>query len=173
MIPELDPIRSDASPWLALSQLVERAIQDMPPDSWRPTLEYDSPEQQSNSTYIKSCLMDHWQAHASHVFGAVMSRYATNQWPALEPPTTYYLRQMHGRLLCFLQGIVLRPHKNPDTIFQYPKLPAVRAEATANANPKDVLLWFQTSWWVEHGSLEMIDELGRRHDPPPFSFSNS
>ena len=167
MIPELDALHVDVSPWLALLQLVERAIQAMPPDSWRPTLEYRFPEEQSDSAHIQRCLMDSLQAHAPAVLAAVTHRHGTDTWPELAPPTIYYLRHMHGRLLNFLQGIVLRQHNQPRTIFQYPGRPG---EYT---HPKDVLLWFLTEWWIEHGSQEMIYELSHRHEPPPFSFSKS
>jgi hypothetical protein len=167
MIPELDALRSDVIPWLALWRLVEQTIQDTPPDSWRPTLEYRTPEERSDSAHIQRSLMAHLQQHAPSVMSAVLHRHSTDTWPELAPPTIYYLRHMHGRLLNFLQGIVLRPHDKPRTIFPYPR------QDGNYIHPKDALLWFLTEWWIEAGSQEMIYELSHRHEPPPFSFSTN
>ena len=162
MIPEFEPLYAESSSWLALSQLVEQAIQAMPPDSWRPTIECTTP-QQATAKQIMQSLFDQFQAHAPAYLAAVRARWNNGEWPELSPPTIYYLRHMHGRLLNFLQGVVLCPHKTPETIFHYPE----------RGKPEDVLYWFQTRWWIEHGALEMMLELSRRHEPPPFSFSKS
>lgn len=168
----LEFLSSSPARWLELFRLVEQQIADMPPNSWRPLLPNSSPEQQADPDYVSQCLMDAFSEHSHAVFAAVCHRHKHDEWPTLSPPQVYYLRQMHGRLLQFSQGIVLEPKEGAETIFPFPKMTV--EGTTQDAHTKDVLFWFLTEWWMEHGLRELVYEIShRRNDSPPFEFSKN
>ena len=171
MNPDLAFLSASPSAWLDLRRLVELQVAEMPPNSWRPSLPYTSPEQQSDPKYIMQCLMDSFAQNASTVVKAVCHRHTLDEWPRLSPQQTYYLRQMHGRILIFLQGIVLQSKGQSETVFPFPQ--SSGEGKRQNAHLKDVLFWFLTDWWIEHGLPEIVYETSHRTEPPPFEFSKS
>jgi len=165
-------LSSSPAPLLELLPLVAQSIADLPPDTWHPTLPYTSNEQQSDPVYISRCLFDVLQRIAPAAIAAVYHRHQRDEWPTLSPPQVYYLRLMHGRLKEFSQGIVLSGREGAETVFPFPK--ANIGGASKEAPPKDVLLWFLTEWWIEHGLQDFIFEVSHRPSgSSPFEFSKN
>jgi hypothetical protein len=162
MNPDLKFLYSDPTGWVEVRSLLEQQVGQLPQNTWKPILHYTSEAQRLDPAHISRELMRVYSEHADGIFRVVIFRHEHDEWPEVSPEATYYLRQMHGRALCFLQGILFQPHGTPETIFRFPE-----------AHPKDVILWILTDWWLEHGLQENLYEISHRQEPPPFAFSKS
>jgi hypothetical protein len=162
MNPSVSHLSCNPEPWQNVVLMLETQVSELPMTDWRPVIDDIPAHHPDRSGHIRRELLRIYGEHCEKVLRAAIHRLESGQWPELKGPEIYYLRQMHGKALCFLQGIVLTPNGRPETIFQFP-----------GKNLAEVVLWFLSDWWMENGLQEILFEAGRREEPPPYTFSNN
>jgi hypothetical protein len=135
--------------WIELRAMQQIALSSLPKTDWCPQVDPPSAKavEEGERVSLRKQLVAAYKEHAATTIKAIFSYLRDGQWPELQPPNVYYLRQMLARSLMFLQGIVFDRNGEQTTIFPFP-----------GDDSATVFLWFVNVWWLEYGLQETVFE---------------
>ncbi len=159
MSPLLPNSYLEASQWIELSKLAERAkslLPVSPGQEWVPTIQttQGAPFQQHVQDVLQSYRKSHSQ-HQEQILSALAGFFGEGQFPQLQPPVVFWLKAMWRSVHIFACSVIVKRDGKLTTIIPFP-----------NAAVEQVAVWFCIERWMQRGLQEFASQVAHAPADP-------